>query len=436
MSASPVQRPIGFSPAEISALVNREVVEIHAEEAAFLWLLRDDAVKAPHYSLQELADLDERVEAHLDGLRVASSVGWEICEQALGREEPGEVFAAGVLAFGSEDAERMRKVVAVAASAPELERGLIAALGWLPFDQVKRSIKGLFLAEDPKARRVGIAAAAVHRKNCGPVLAEALGDADARLRARAIRSAGELGRTDLLPTIVKAVGDADQECRFWAGWAAARLGDRSAPVFTVLRQTAEALGPHSERALDITLRCLPLPKAKGWFRHLIAKPETKRLAAKAGGIIGDPDLASDLIALMGEEALARVAGESLSSITGTDLAYDDLDEDQPEDFETGPSESPEDKDVAMDADDDLPWPKPSLVASWWHEQRGNFQTGKRYLRGKPISKEALIDSLVNGKQRQRAAAALELAVATPSEPLFEVRAPGKRQQGMLKAWTS
>ena len=58
-----IQRPIGFKPQEISALVNREVVEQHAEEASFLWLLRDDAVRAPNYNLQDIADLDERVEA-------------------------------------------------------------------------------------------------------------------------------------------------------------------------------------------------------------------------------------------------------------------------------------------------------------------------------------------------------------------------------------
>lgn len=45
------------------------IIDQHAEGAAFLWLLRDAAVAAPHYSLKDLAGLDNRVEAHLDGLR-------------------------------------------------------------------------------------------------------------------------------------------------------------------------------------------------------------------------------------------------------------------------------------------------------------------------------------------------------------------------------
>jgi len=41
-------------------------------------------------------------------------------------------------------------------------------------------------------------------------------------------------------------------------------------------------------------------------------------------------------------------------------------------------------------------------------------------------------ALKNGYQRQRAAAALELAILKPGRPLFEVRAPGFRQQQLLQ----
>ena len=41
--------------------VIESIVEQHAEEAAFLWILRDAAVQASHYSLNDMADLDKRV---------------------------------------------------------------------------------------------------------------------------------------------------------------------------------------------------------------------------------------------------------------------------------------------------------------------------------------------------------------------------------------
>jgi len=41
------------------------------------------------------------------------------------------------------------------------------------------------------------------------------------------------------------------------------------------------------------------------------------------------------------------------------------------------------------------------------------------------------DVLRRGSQRQRAAAAIELALINPAQPLFEVRAPGYRQRAAL-----
>ncbi|MCA1685380.1 MAG: hypothetical protein LC745_05240, partial [Planctomycetia bacterium] len=60
-----------------------ELITQHAEDAAFLWLLRDSAARQPHYSLSNLAALDDRIEAHLDGLRVAAEPGWQIVKTAL-----------------------------------------------------------------------------------------------------------------------------------------------------------------------------------------------------------------------------------------------------------------------------------------------------------------------------------------------------------------
>ena len=89
-----------------------EIVSQHAEESAFLWLLRSNAIHQPHYALKDITKLDDRVEAHLDGLRVAGKPGWELCKAALGNEEVGEVFAASVMAFESGIELRIEAVLA------------------------------------------------------------------------------------------------------------------------------------------------------------------------------------------------------------------------------------------------------------------------------------------------------------------------------------
>jgi len=427
-----IQRPIGFKPQEISALVNREVVEQHAEEAFFLWLLRDDAVRAPNYNLQDLADLDERVEANIDGLRVAGDVGWEYCETGLEKEEPGEVFAAGVIAFEGTDESRTQKVLEIACSAPELGRALGSALGWLTFEQARTHAESLLRSDDTKAMRIGLTGFAVHRQDLGSFLVDAITSSDPHLRARALKAAGELGKTNIISVLMDALSDADETCKFYAAWSAGRLGQRNDRVINVLKEITLSGGDYCERSADMVMRFLDVISAKTWYRELLKNPNTARYAVIGAGVIGDPELVDDLIMLMEIQDVTRAVGESFSMITGVDIEYEDLDGEEPEGFEGGPSEEPEDEDVEMDPDEDLPWPNPELIKNWWKEHRKNFRSGIRYLRGKEMSIGSLKNALIHGNQRQRAAAALEMAIREPLKPFFEIRAPGKRQLKLLK----
>jgi uncharacterized protein (TIGR02270 family) len=436
MDFSQLQRPVGFSPSEISALIIEAVVEQHAEEAAFLWTTRDRAVHTSHYLLQDLSSLDERVEAHLDGLRVAGQFGWQLCEQALDKEEPGKLFAAAVLAFDSGDTGRIHRVLEKSCLAPEWEREFISALGWLPFSKIDGHIRELLGSERSEIRRISIAASTVHRRDPGQPLIQALSDPSIRLRSRALKACGELGKPDLLPMILQTILDSDDACRFFAAWSAARLGDRSPRVLNALYEIAMGHTPYAERALGMALRIMDLHQAKAWHQQLRRDPAQLRTAVIANGIVGDVEAVEYLIDLMDIPEIARVAGEAFSMITGVDLAYEHLSGEKPEGFEAGPTEDPEDENVAMDPDENLPWPVPTLVAQWWNQHRAKFQTDRRYFKGQEITVQSLREVLISGNQPERAAAALELALREPTQPLFEVRARGALQVEALKRWNS
>ena len=234
---------------------------------------------------------------------------------------------------------------------------------------------------------------------------------------------------DLLTTIQKNLTSEDDKCRFSAAWSAALLGDLN--FVSVLRGIASLDVPYREEAAKLALRRMDLAAALRWHRDLAENPESTRLAAIGAGVIGDPTLIPWLIEQMKLPELARVAGESFTMITGVDIAYEDLEGEKPEGFESGPTEDPDDENIEMDPDENLPWPNRELIQKWWSNHRSSFQNGTRYLIGKPITEEWLQQVLRIGKQRQRAAAALELVLRKPGQPLFEVRAPGFRQQQML-----
>jgi len=419
----------------MSVMIIEDIITQHAEDAAFLWLLRDSAVHEPHYDLKDLAELDNRVEAHLDGLRIASTglstsagdAGWEICKEALSYEEPGEVFAAAVLAFSSSHEERIQTVLDTGSHDPELTRAIISALGWLTWEQAEKPLQTLAASENPQHRFIALSTYAALRKDPGRLLTDSITSPDPLLKARALKTAGELGRTDQLSSLRYNLKAEDEKCRFYAAWSMLLLGNTES--VTTLQEIAVkgSLAENAEKACAAALRRMPLDTAHAWLRVLSEKEQGARLSVQGAGVLGDPVAVPWLIEMMVAPELARVAGEAFSMITGLDLAYEDLEGEWPEGFAAGPTEDPEDEEVDLDSDEDLPWPEPALITQWWAANKGKFTTGTRYLAGQPIAPAHLSQVLVSGFQRQRAAAAMELALLKPEQPLFEVRAPGFRQ---------
>jgi uncharacterized protein (TIGR02270 family) len=406
-----------------------EIISQHFEEASFLWLLRDRAVHSPHYRLADLAKLDRRVEAGIDGLRVAGDTGWQFCEEGLEQGDTGAVFVAAILAFESGHEERMQHLVAGAIATPQLSRGLVSALGWLPAESVLPFIDRMAVAGLPSVRRVGIAASAILRRDPGAPLTDALGDEDLSLRARAAKAVGELGRMDFLPQLQSALTASDVLVRYSAAWSGTLLGHDES--IAALRAFAVPGNGHAEDAVRAAARRMELPIATGWQRELAQNQATMRLAILCAGAVGEPASIPWLVEQMGKPELARVAGESFAMITGADIANENMEDRKPEGFEAGPTDNPEDEDVAMDRDDDLPWPNVRLIKEWWDQRRDGFPEGTRFLMGKPVAEDHLRQVLKTGRQRQRAAAALELAMLKPGQPLFEVRSPGFLQQKLL-----
>jgi len=431
--ATPLGRPISFLPGDIAALIHDEVVAQHVEEAAFLWTLRHRAADDAHYRLDDLAALDRRVEAHLSGLRAAGDVGWNMCRTALEDAGPGQVFAMGVLAFDAGDRRRMHDALLAACASPGLRCGLVAALGWLPYARIAPWLQLLLASKASEHRWIGISAAAAHRHDPGRVLPDALEADDAFVRARALRAAGELKRVDLAAQIHAHLRDEDPAARFWAAWSAVLLlRDRAA--VEALKQATEAADAFSIPALQLVLRVMPAADAKAWIRTLTTRSEQPRLTISATGTFGDPAAVPWLIEQMKRPELARLAGEAFSQITGADLAYLDLDQDPPAPL--AQAVPGDDGLVPLDNDTNLPWPDPFKVVRWWKRNRAGFSAGSRYLCGQAVHPSTLATVLLKGRQRQRAAAALEWACTGPAQAFVEIRERGDRQKQRLSQWIS
>ena len=102
------------------APVLKNIIRQHAEQAAFLWTVYDRAMLCPEENPEmdkvRIARVVERLEAHLDGLRVSGRYGLRIARQRYEEHpEAGELFvirmleAGRVIPVASLDLDRVRR---------------------------------------------------------------------------------------------------------------------------------------------------------------------------------------------------------------------------------------------------------------------------------------------------------------------------------------
>lgn len=416
----------GFTPAEISSIPNLRVVREHASEAGFLWRQRHRAIGAPHYKLKHLQMLDERVSAHLAGLCLAGDTGWQFALEALANDDPGAVFSATYLAFDSGVGSRIDHVLALALAEPAYADAFLHAMAWLPAEKVESTLALLAGSTLAQHRLLSCTAVVLRRDQDWADIPRFIEDEDPAVRTRALYAVGVLKRGDLRSFLADALHGQDKQCRLWAAWSSALFGDpQSAPTLFEIGLSCPDTARFSTEA---AMRCAEHDWARQTISTLAAEPQMRRLAFIATGAFGDPTTVPWLIKHSGDERFGALAGEAISTITGADLKYLDLNKERPDNDDFGADTQDEEKE-----DNDLPWPDPERLQAWWTTQSHRYVEGQRYLCGEVVSESESRRILRDGYQRQRAAAAFELARLNPQAALFPTHARADRQTGRLSA---
>lgn len=438
------------------------VVQQHAEECATLRHVRAVMLRAPHVQLHRLRRLDDRIAAHLDGLMSAGSDGVALLAASLGTPSPGNVFALAVCALQSRDAAALTRLVTLAATLPEAERGFLSALGWVSSEDLQGTVRALLGSKVPVHRAWALAACAMHRVDPGAMLAQAVQDADIGVRVRAWRVAGQLGRRDLADaarlavsqqaapmqaahddhaTVVLGPGGVQPDERADSRAAAWALTLWGMGQNDIVRQALIAAQPGQAWPEQDTHRLATMAAPMDWGRDQVralaaqaeASAPAKRRMMRMAAWVGDVQVVPWLIHHMADDNWARLAGEAFSLITGADLAALSLERKPPEGLAPGPNDDPDDHDVAMDEDDSLPWPDQAKVKAWWQAQAARFAAGQRYFVGEPPGTAHAVHVLKTAGQRQRIMAAEYLCLLNPGSMMLPVAAPAWRQSRWLAA---
>jgi len=321
------------------------IYEQYVDDASFLWMLRAVVIDQPHYTKAEIRELEERIDSQLNGLLTSATTGWNACAAGLDIAEAGEVFVATVIAFTTNNAARIQKVILAGLVSDENFKGLVSALGWLPDNIINPWIKKLLLSKDLNHKYLALSACSVRRINPAEYLNKIFSRDDCKqhvkLYIRALRLVGELKRIDLIPFLNEAAVSENDEIKFWAHWSLILLGNFE--VASHLEDYIFQQGPLQLPAVNIAFRVLPIDQARTLISKLSNDKDYIRVIIKATGVLGDPHAINWLILKMRESALSRLAAESFTMITGFDLDQNNLERDIPTHIYTHPGDSDDEK---------------------------------------------------------------------------------------------
>jgi len=175
-----------------------EILQQHFDELQFLWGQHRAALRSPEYKLSDLRRLEERIEAHLDGLLVPGERVIPLVKGGLAGEDPLQAFAAAyvLLRLNRENATKQVLDAFLNAQGPALE-GLRDALCHSPITEILPSIRGAFTSAPAPIAVAAAEILAFHaRLDPNPRrLADFFADEDAGVRRAAWRVAAILDST-------------------------------------------------------------------------------------------------------------------------------------------------------------------------------------------------------------------------------------------------
>ena len=291
-----------------------DILEEHFEELDFLWEQREGVVFAPDWTLKELAELEERTEAHLDGLCVGQGHSVDIARTALTGEERGATTAAAFVFLALDRPFLDTEVLdAFKKGPPEARAGIRIALRHSPIDRLVEPLRALVKTGEPAVRAAAADVLAFHRKPAPPGFVDLLGAPDLADRKLAYIAAGRFGgpwSVDFLDTAFRK-GDAD--LKHAAFETSARVGLPG--LASLLRRYATQEPTPIPEAL-VFLGVLGDPQDQSLLEFALRRPPLARAALDGLGALGRAAAVPNLLKAMTGPTLAPDAGRAFVRLTG------------------------------------------------------------------------------------------------------------------------
>ena len=295
-----------------------DIAEEHFEELQFLWSQRQRALRSAAYTMREMGMLEERIEAHVQGLLVLGAQLSNFVAKGLDGEDAMPAFAAAyaLLRLGTPDAIQRVGDAFVGAEGKRLE-GMREALAHGPAQPLIPLLQSLFVSAAPPLAVAAGEALAFHRalQVSADQLSPLLRDEAPVVRRRAWRIAAYAGMAVPPALYDIALRDDDVEVRGAALTAAAWSGYGG--WLTHCRALADAPAPDGVEAIAMLAAVLPTQEYRA-VTAMAAQKAFGRERHQIAAAFGHPVMVEFLLAEMesADPATAAGAGAAFSRMLG------------------------------------------------------------------------------------------------------------------------
>ena len=298
--------------------IRTDLLEEHLEEAEFLWGQRDNALYSGDYDLADLAKLEKRLNAHLDGLSIGGARTIQLLEPELEGDDVYRIAAAaaGLLSLESEPANSLI-FDSAAETSNETQVGFVMALCFRPLTaDVKAILQTWLNAESANQLAIAWDVLSFWRDACAADISVCVQHENPLVRQAAALAIGRLGRSEWLPFLAELQTDDDEEVRQMACMSAAQTGDQK--LLEILRercQSPEKVNPWEIHLLAILGDLSDVELLTGF----LADAATAESGAAALAALGYTQAVPALLNAMSQPLSAAAAGAAFQRIVGCDL---------------------------------------------------------------------------------------------------------------------
>ncbi|MBM7116340.1 TIGR02270 family protein [Archangium primigenium] len=415
-----------------------DVVEQHLDEATFLWWQWERHLVAPAFSLSEVAErIEPRLLAHLQGLAVGGApVAERLLLPLLDLEEEevaGEPLrvSAGARALLEGWSEPAARAVfeCFGQAGPTLRRALQRSLELCERQDVAARLMPLLIEYGADVQAAVLEVLAFRDEPSCDTLDAFLSSEEPAVVAGALRLAESCPSLAVKPEVLRKLLSRP-ELREPAIAVGLLRGHRES--WDLCQQVLATREPDSG-SLFVWMSLVGGRAEVQRLMDCLDNPKLRKDALWALGYSGWVEAADRCVELISDDWTGRVAAEAFCAITGLVLEdqfireVSDAGQEEPIPLE----EEDLDADLSLSPEDGLLIAEPDAVREWWRKTRSGFDAGIRYLGGRPLSGEVLVDALQTAAMRRRHVLARQLALGSRGMLRVNPRASTRRQLRQL-----